>query len=229
MTSFQENLLSGLIVLLGAYSLYAMSMGNALLSIGVAAIVFAITKSKAFTVAVLVVEIIFYMKSHVTHAPLPAPVPARAPVPLPVSSSGPVPMPMTMEGFQARDPASVHTRLENVKVAVPTVQNITGVLESPNILDNSPLMGIESIAHEGVPGASIPASAKARVLIYPPPEHSMPPHKESMMNGMISNPYLQTGQDRMAEEVAHAEKGTDIYAGDGSTIQGVAMGAGPAF
>jgi hypothetical protein len=50
-----------------------------------------------------------------------------------------------------------------------------------------------------------------------------------MQNSLLSNPYLQTGQDRMAEEVAHAEKGTDIYAQDSSSLEGVATGAGPAF
>jgi hypothetical protein len=133
-----------------------------------------------------------------------------------------------LEGFQSKDPVSVHTRLEAVKLSAPKVENITGVLESPSILDNTPLQAMDSLASEGVPGASIPASAKARVLIYPPSEHSMP-RKESMQNELVSNPYLQTGQDRMAEEVARAEKGTDIYAQDSSSIEGVAAGAGPAF
>jgi hypothetical protein len=144
---------------------------------------------------------------------------------IPVAASSPD----SLEGFQARDPEHVKTRLESIKLPAPKVENITGVLESPDILDNTPLQAMDSLAREGVPGASIPASAKARVLIYPPSEQSVPRSKESMQNSLLSNPYLQTGQDRMAEEVAHAEKGTDIYAQDSSSLEGVATGAGPAF
>ena len=224
----QENLLSGLIVLLAVYAIYALPLGTALLSIGGAAIVFALTKSKMFAAGVIVIGIM----SNSLNGPTVRPTAVAVSVPLPVAPTAPVPVAAPVEGFQARDPVSVHTRLETVKIPAPLapkVQNITGVLESANILDNSPLMAMDSLAHEGVPGASIPASAKARVLIYPPPEDSVPVSKESIMNGMMSNPYLQTGQDRMAEEVARAEKGTDIYAEDASTLQGVATGAGPAF
>jgi len=219
----QENLLSGLIVLLGVYAIYVLPLGTALLSIGGAAIVFALTKSKMFAFGVIVFGILIEN----LNGPKVRPVPAA--VPLPVAPTAPMPVATPVERFQARDPVSVHARIEDIEVTLPKVQNITGVLESPSILDNSPLMAMESLAQEGVPGSSIPASAKARVLIYPPPENSVPAHKESVMNGMMSNPYLQTGQDRMAEEVARAEKGTDIFANDGSSLQGIATGAGPAF
>lgn len=219
----QENLLSGLIVLLGVYAIYVLPLGTALLSIGGAAIVFALTKSKMFAFGVIVIGILFENLNGPRVVPM-----ARAPLvpPAPLLPSGPA---GPMEGFQARDPVSVHTRIKEIDVTLPKVQNITGVLESPSILDNSPLMAMESLAQEGVPGSSIPASAKARVLIYPPAETSVPAPRESVMNGMMSNPYLQTGQDRMAEEVARAEKGTDLYANDASSLEGVATGAGPAF
>jgi len=45
----------------------------------------------------------------------------------------------------------------------------------------------------------------------------------------MSNPYLQTGQDRLAEEVSLAQKGTELYAQDSASLDGVASGAGPAF
>jgi hypothetical protein len=88
---------------------------------------------------------------------------------------------------------------------------------------------MQELANEGVPGASIPASAKVRVLIYPPSEDSIPAPKETAFLEPKNNPYLQTGQDRLAEEVAHAQRGTDLYAQDSGSLDGVAGGAGPAF
>jgi hypothetical protein len=153
-----------------------------------------------------------------------------------------------MEGFQARDPINVQTRLETVKTSAPLhpkqelpadynilnssakhVDVVTGVLESPDILDNTPLMEIEQIGKDGLPGVTIPASAKARVLIYPPAEDSVPAPRESIKHDPMSNPYLQTGQDRLAEEVSLAQKGTELYAQDSASLDGVASGAGPAF
>jgi len=151
------------------------------------------------------------------------------------------------EGFQARDAVNVHTRIEKVKTGEPLknknalppdynilntnahkLNTVTGVLESASILDNAPLMGMEQLGKEGVPGASIPSSAKARVLIYPPAEESVPPiHREAM--NPKDNPYLHTGQDRLAEEVAQAQRGTDLYAPDSASFEGVGAGAGPAF
>ena len=88
---------------------------------------------------------------------------------------------------------------------------------------------MQELANEGVPGASIPASAKARVLIYPPAEESIPAPSESIALMPKDNPYLQTGQDRLAQEVAMAQKGTELYAQDSASLDGVAAGAGPAF
>ncbi|NBV77902.1 hypothetical protein EBR66_07085 [bacterium] len=220
MSSSEENILLALIVIVVVYSLYTLPLGAAILSFGVAAISFSLTKSKGVVFVVLVAGL--FTNRFLSRARVPMAVSTSAVV------SGPVPMTNELEGFQSKDPVSVHTRLEAVKLPAPKVENITGVLESPSILDNTPLQAMDSLAIEGVPGASIPASAKARVLIYPPSEHSMP-RKESMQNELVSNPYLQTGQDHMAEEVARAEKGTDIYAQDSSSIEGVAAGAGPAF
>jgi hypothetical protein len=194
------------------------------MTIGFAAILFALTKSKLVFLAVLLL------------APFVAPLMRRTVEPV------------GMEGFQARDPINVQTRLEAVKTSAPLhpkqelpadynilnssakhVDVVTGVLESPDILDNTPLMEIEQIGKDGLPGVTIPASAKARVLIYPPAEDSVPAPRESIKHDPMSNPYLQTGQDRLAEEVSLAQKGTELYAQDSASLDGVASGAGPAF
>jgi len=206
-----DKLMPIAIVLAAGYSLYTISLNVALMGIGAGAILYAVTNSKYIFLGVLLIMIV--MKNFtraVTVAAAPATVPATVPV----------------EGFQARDPVSVHTRIETVKSKAPKVENITGVLESAHILDNSPLQAMPT---DGLPGASIPASAKARVLIYPPSEETMPAPKESVRLDPKTNPYLHTGQDRLAEEVSLAQKGTDLYAEDSATLDGVAGGAGPAF
>ena len=204
-----DKLMPVAIVLAAAYSLYTVSLNVALMGIGAGAILYAVTKSKYIFLGVLLIVIV--MKNF-TRAVTAATAPAEA-----------------VEGFQARDPVSVHTRIETAKgkaPLAPKVENITGVLESAHILDNTPLKAMPT---DGLPGASIPASAKARVLIYPPSEETMPAPKESVRLDPKTNPYLHTGQDRLAEEASLAEKGTDLYAEDSSTLDGVAGGAGPAF
>ena len=208
MSVLEKNLLPVVTVLVAAYSLYVQPLGTALMTIGVGAIVFALTKSKPILLGVLIAGLLIKPLNRLI---------------------APKPEPMGIEGFQARDPVSIQARIESVKVVSPKVQAVTGVLESASILDNTPLQGMDELANEGVPGASIPASAKARVLIYPPSEEVVPAPKESLNMLPKDNPYLQTGQDRLAEEVAHAQKGTDLYAPDSGTLDGVAAGAGPAF
>ena len=212
------------IIPLVLYTLFMKPLGVAMMTIGLGAILFALTKSKLVFLAVLLL------------APFVAPLMRRTVEPV------------GMEGFQARDPVNVKTRLEAVKTSAPLnpkqqlpadynilnssankVDVVTGVLESPDILDNTPLMEIEQIGKDGLPGVTIPASAKARVLIYPPAEDSVPAPRESIKHDPMSNPYLQTGQDRLAEEVSLAQKGTELYAQDSASLDGVASGAGPAF
>jgi hypothetical protein len=213
------------IIPLVVYTLYVKPLGVAMMTIGFGAILFALTKSKLAFLAVLL------------FAPLMDAIRTTRTV-----------EPVGVEGFQARDPINVQTRLEEVKTPAPlqpkqelpadynilnsSVKHtgvVTGVLESPTILDNMPLIEIEHIGKDGVPKASIPASAKARVIIYPPSEDSVPPPRESIKHDPMSNPYLQTGQDRLAEEVSLAEKGTELYAKDSASLDGIASGAGPAF
>jgi hypothetical protein len=211
-----DKLMPIAIVLAVAYSLYTIPLNTALMGIGAGAILYALTKSKYIFLGVLLIMIVLKNFTRVVTA---------ATAPLVVASSESVAT-VPVEGFQPRDPVNVHTRIETVKVKAPKVENITGVLESAHILDNSPLQAMPT---DGLPGASIPASAKARVLIYPPSEETMPAPKESVRLDPKTNPYLHTGQDRLAEEVSLAQKGTDLYAEDSATLDGVAGGAGPAF
>ena len=211
MTSYRFDFWHIMIVLIAAYTVWSQPLGTALATVGLGAIVFALTKNPSFLFIVFAGALLIKPLNKLIF---------------------PKPEPMGVEGFQAKDPLSVQARLEEVKTAAPLAPKVvvvTGVLESPSILDNTPLQGMHELVNEGVPGSSIPASAKARVLIYPPSEEVIPAPKESMALMPKDNPYLQTGQDRLAEEVAHAQKGTDLYAEDSGSLGGVGSGAGPAF
>ena len=211
MSVLENKILPAAIVLVAVYTLYVQPIGAALTAIGIGSILFATTKSKSILLAVLVVALFIKPLNRLL---------------------APKPEPMGVESFQTRDPVSVQARIEAVKTAAPLapkVQAVTGVLESSSILDNTPLQAVDEFGVDGVPRASIPASTNARVLIYPPSEESVPAPKESLNVLPKDNPYLQTGQDRLAEEVAHAQRGTDLYAPDSGTINGVAGGAAPAF
>ena len=209
-----NDLIPGAIIGIIVWSLSYQNLSTTLTAVGLAAIVYAVSKSFVAAVAALLVIILAVLMKDINQLIMPKPEP------------------MGVEAFQARDPVTVQQRLEEVKTTAPLapkIQNITGVLESASILDNTPLQGMQELANEGVPGASIPASAKARVLIYPPSEATVPVPSESVASVPMDNPYLQTGQDRLAEEVAMALKGTDLYAPDSGSLDGVAAGAGPAF
>ena len=209
------------VALVVAYSFYSQSLGVSLTAIGLGTIVYAMTKSMVASLAILALVVFMRDANRLLF-----------PKQEPMGLEGGATVGAPMEGFQARDAVSIHGRIHDVKgdaPLAPKVQAVTGVLESASILDNQPLQGMQELANEGVPGASIPASAKARVLIYPPSEDSIPALKEALFLEPKNNPYLQTGQDRLAEEVAHAQRGTDLYAQDSGSLDGVAAGAGPAF
>lgn len=135
------------------------------------------------------------------------------------------------ESFQEKNAETITARLEANRVGVPKVQVVTGVLESPSILDNVPLNPAQELTSDAQPGASIPASAKARVLIYPPAEGFVPAPKESRERPPMENPYLQNGEDVEGVGAALIVKGTDIPSPDviASEGRGVLRGAAAAF
>lgn len=135
------------------------------------------------------------------------------------------------EGFQARDPVSVHERIASAKQVQGKVQNITGVLESPTILDNVPLKPMQELTYDALPGASIPASAKARVIINPPAEGFVPAPKASEERLLKRNPYLQNGEDDEGINAALISKGTDMTAPEvpSNELPATEAGSAPAF
>lgn len=197
----------------GLYILYVQPFKVAFFSLLLAAIVLSLTNSFEYTLAVLAFSALIGGFNQLIEG-------GRLQV-------------TGVEGFQAKDAVTVQTRLEEVKQAAPLapkVESVTGVLESPHIMDNVPLRPMQELTSEAVPGKSIPASAKARVLIYPVPEgfvanpgiQDMPP---------IANPVLQNGPDSEGVETAMIGDGTEMPRVNLPADEqgGVETGSAPAF
>lgn len=188
--ALDKNTLAGGILLVGLYIVVAQPFATTLATVGISVLLFAVTKSEAIVLAFMLASLFV---RHINRLFIPS-------------------EPVGIEAFQARDPVNVHTRIEAVaNKPPPPVQNITGVLESPHILDNTPLMAMDGA--DGVPGASIPASSKARALIHPVAEGFQNAPNASVDANPIANPVLQYGEDDEAVDTAMLDQGTDIVGG----------------
>jgi len=197
---------------------------------GVAIVLYGFTKSPVvvlITLATPFVLQIFNSSMGITSSKVGPRVPLSS---APVSAPGRVPVnepvPAGTEGFQVRDPVSIHKRIESVKQAAPKKKEPTGVLESAQILDNTPLL-VEGM--EGEPGVATPASVQSRNMIHPPSEESIPSSGQSRDNAPRGNPYLHNGPDATGVSVALAPTGTklppiDMNAGNMASTQSGAMG-----
>jgi hypothetical protein len=181
-----KNTLMGGIVLLGLYIFVVQTLPTALATAGLSIAIYAITGSEGIVLAFMLATLFVKQYNNLFKAP----------------------EPVGIESFQVKDAPSIHARLEAVRTnqpLAPKVEAITGVLESPNILDNMPLQAMDKMMKEGVPCTSIPASAKARVLIYPKTEGFIPARSADLENTMREAPYLQDGMDTdgVADALSH--------------------------
>jgi hypothetical protein len=178
-----KNTLTGGILLVAIYIVVSQTLSTAIATAGISILLYAVTKSEAVILGFMLASL-FIRDLNRLFIP-------RAPEPVGV------------EGFQARDAQSVHSRIEEVKNKAPvqhTVENVTGVLESPDILDNTPLMAMSG--SDGVPGASIPASSKGRAMIHPVAEAFVPTPDGSIEKNPMENPFLQNGRDNSAVDAS---------------------------
>jgi len=128
------------------------------------------------------------------------------------------------EGFQAKDPITIHQRITANKVQTPAVPTITGVLESPNILDSLQISEVQPAEH-GAALKTLPASIKAPEIIPTPPE--LTPPSTSMKSAPLSNPVLQNGPDNESVLTALISKGTALFKGQPSSEVDAAKTSGP--
>jgi hypothetical protein len=120
------------------------------------------------------------------------------------------------EGFQAKDPISIHQRIEEAQVPVVKPSMITGVLESPEILDN---LQVASVGSEEVGSARRvqPAGAKGMPEPIPTPRDSadqLPVSGSYETQVPKANPPLQNGPDNQGILTALIAKGTALFSGE---------------
>lgn len=184
--ALDKNTLAGGILLVGLYIIVAQPFATTLATAGISVLLFAVTKSEAIVLGFMIASLFVRQINQLF---------------IPTS-------PVGIEAFQARDAASVHTRIQTVAQKPPPIQAITGVLESPDILDNTPLMAMDGT--HGVPGASIPASSRGRALINPLAEGFQNTPNASLDTNPVANPVLQYGEDNDAVDTAMIDEGTDM-------------------
>jgi hypothetical protein len=131
------------------------------------------------------------------------------------------------EGFQPKDPISIHQRISKEKTPAPLNPNtnvVTGVLESPEILSSLQISAVSPV-EQGAAGSVRPASLKAPEIIPTPPE--LTPSVSSAQTVPISNPVLQNGPDKQGVLTALATKGTSLFSGQPSSEVHGASKSGP--
>jgi hypothetical protein len=181
-----KNTLMAGILFVGLYIFAVQTFTTALATIGLSIVLYSITRSEGIVLAFMLATLFVKEYNNLFKAP----------------------EPVGIEAFQVKDAQSIHTRLETVRTEAPLAQkvdSITGVLESSSILHNMPLQGTEQLTKEGVPCTSIPASAKARVLIYPKTEGFIPARNASIENNLREVPYLNGGIDNEGLQDALAD------------------------
>lgn len=122
-----------------------------------------------------------------------------------------------LEPFQVKDPVTIHQRVAESKKGpplMPKVNEITGVLESPNILDSLQISQVGS-SEEGASMKTLPASLTG--------VHSIRTPSESFINRTPSpdvpprgNPYLQNGEDGKAVNTALSQRGSELLMDQGA-------------
>jgi hypothetical protein len=117
----------------------------------------------------------------------------------------------TMEGFQVKDPVSIHQRIATNKgqpPLEPKVENITGVLESPRILDSLQIAALNK-GDQGGTNSTLPASLNGIPSIKTPREEEIVKNTYDNLHPR-GNPFLQNGSDDGAVNTALSGRGSDL-------------------
>ena len=184
-----KKLAHALIVSLALAVLFFTELEVALMTFGIAAILFGLTQTLEVAIVALIV-------------PLAAKAANMAMKP--------------KESFQVKDGPSIAKRVASIKVP-QTKGEPVGVLESPEIMSSQPLMGLKAMSKEALPGDSIPAASVARVQIFTPEESAVGPTgvKEVMP---LANPVLQNGPDLDGIEAALKKTGAAAASAPGDVV-----------
>ena len=211
------NIKLGLLAVVSAYALYAFPMGYSLLIACFAIISFVITSDFSAPIGVVIVMIIVRWLGNVlkpskdSFQNITGTPPAKIPPP-------------KKEGFQAKDPISIHQRIASQKKTVGKSGEPTGVLESPDILDNFHISDIKS-GEEGFANETTPAPLSMTNEQIPTPADSSMPRAMGATSGPMENPALIGGRDLEGEYTATSTmKGSSLVTGNSSNTGATNMG-----
>jgi hypothetical protein len=115
------------------------------------------------------------------------------------------------EGFQPKDPVTIHQRIVNEKAKGPLnpkVEDVTGVLESAKILDSLQIANLNK-AESGGSSSTLPASLNGLPPIRTPREEEIIKNTFNDL-GPRGNPYLQNGTDDSSVNTALSSRGADL-------------------
>ena len=135
------------------------------------------------------------------------------------------------EGFQPKDPITINQRIEKNKSSSPLqpkASNITGVLESPEILDALQISEVRPV-EQGAAMNTRPASLNvmAPEIIPTPPELTPSSATGSLNVAPQANPVLQNGHDNESIMTALISKGSSLMKGFYSSNVPPASTSGP--
>jgi hypothetical protein len=115
------------------------------------------------------------------------------------------------EGFQPKDPVTIHQRIVDEKAAGPLnpkVEDVTGVLESAKILDSLQIANLNK-AESGGSSSTLPASLNGLPPIRTPREEEI--IKDTFRDlAPRGNPFLQNGTDDTSVNTALSSRGADL-------------------
>lgn len=214
------------LILLGLALLYVVlnyPVGYVILTVSVAIVAFLMNKNIATALGVVIVMIVIRSLGDLL-----TPKPSRIARPYAEGFQGhtmPTNLKVAKEGFQAKDPISIHQRIAKERREIARVPSVTGVLESPEILD-SLHVGQVRPEEEGFTNSVQPAGVTTTQPIPTPAESSMPARPTADAAPM-ANPYLQNGPDLTGVQTALAAKGTALATSSASTLPATTTGAAP--
>jgi len=206
------NITLALLGISGLYIFFYYPLGYAILTASIAVVAYLVTNEMTAALGVAVFMIFLRWIGNVLQPVAAAPTKR-------VDAAG-------KEGFQAKDPITIHQRIAKAKTTAAPVRGVTGVLESPSIL-GSLHIGTLSREEEGFTNSTLPASVNAPSTGIPTPAESSVPVNASPDNAPMSNPALITGADPDAVQTAMANKGSALASPAAANMAATTSGPAP--
>jgi len=213
------NIKLGLLALTSVYALYAFPMGYSLLVACFAIVSYVITSDLAAPIGVVIVMIFVRWLTNILR-PSKDGFTAK-------QVKGVTPPAPKKEA--AKDPISIHQRIASQKKPAPKVTSPTGVLESPDILDNYHISDIKA-GEEGFTNSTMPAPLNMTTVPIPTPADSSMPRNMGVTPGPMENPALIGGRDLEGEYTAtNTLKGSSLLTNSSSNVPSTNMGTPAAY